>query len=537
MSRSLLAAGILRRQGRRSCWSFPTCRSTAASTGSETTSTTRGGAAPASSSCARPRPPTPTGSRSPAGEDRPGPRDISNAGCAQSSFEPNARGAADYLWQWGQFVDHDIDLTGTASPEEALDIAVPTGDPYFDPDSAGDATILFDRSVYDPATGTGGGNPRQQLNQITAFLDASQVYGSDPVRAAALRTNDGTGKLAMSRGRLLPFNTQGLPNAMGPDPSFFLGGDVRANEQVALTAMHTLFVREHNLRAGLLARLHPELSGDEIYDRVRAVVGAEIQIVTYNEFLPMLLGPGALKPYEGYDPGVNPGIATEFSTAAFRVGHTMLSPVLQRLRRDMSPIPEGNLPLRDAFFAPQRLRFEGGLDPILRGLAFERLQELDLHIVDDVRNFLFGAPGAGGFDLASLNIQRGRDHGLADYNLVRQAYGLDPVTSFAEITSNPDVQRKLEESYGTVDDIDLWIGGLAEDHVPGAMVGETFFTIILDQFERLRDGDRFWYQRIFSGRDLELLESSATLAKIIRRNTHIGREIPDSVFFAMNQQT
>jgi hypothetical protein len=121
-------------------------------------------------------------------------------------------------------------------------------------------------------------------------------------------------------------------------------------------------------------------------------------------------------------------------------------------------------------------------------------------------------------DLASLNIQRGRDHGLADYKSVRAAYGLPRVTSFADITSDTAVQQKLQDLYGSVDNIDLWVGALAEDHVAGSSTGPLVKAILSNQFERLRDGDRYWFENVFSGRQLAQLENT-TLADVIRRNT------------------
>ncbi len=108
------------------------------------------------------------------------------------------------------------------------------------------------------------------------------MYGSDYERAAALRTNDGSGKLAVSAGNLLPFNESGLPNADGDSPMLFLAGDLRATEQVGLTALHTLFVREHNRLATQIGRRNRSLSGDEIYEQARQMVGAEIQAITYR---------------------------------------------------------------------------------------------------------------------------------------------------------------------------------------------------------------------------------------------------------------
>ena len=162
-------------------------------------------------------------------------------------------------------------------------------------------------------------------------------------------------------------------------------------------------------------------------------------------------------------------------------------------------------------------------------MAVQRAQELDNQVVDAVRNFLFGPPGAGGFDLASLNVQRGRDHGLPGYNEVRAAYGLPRAASFAAISSSPAVQAKLAAVYASPDEVDAWVGGLAEDHVPGALVEPTFFAILRDQFERLRDGDRFWYESYLPPNLVQTVRDQ-TLARIIRRNTSIGAELQPNVF-------
>lgn len=463
-----------------------------------------------------------------AGPGRMGPREISNIVLAQSSDIPSEKSASDMLWQWGQFVDHDIDLTGT-DPADPANIPIPPGDLYFDPAIPMD----FDRSVFDPNTGTGPSNPRQQINNITSFQDASNVYGSDPVRQDALRLNDGSGKLRTSAGGLLPYNDLGLPNAPDPaDANFFLAGDVRANEQVALTAMHTLWVREHNQIADRLKQRDSSLTGDQIYNTARLVVMAEMQSITYNEFLPIILGDGALPSYTGYHSSVNPNITSVFSTAAYRLGHTMLSRFIRRLDRHGVSIPQGDLALQQAFFAPWRITDEGGIDPLLRGLSKQVMQRVDSKIVDDVRNFLFGPPPAPGLDLGSLNIQRGRDHGLPDYNTFRIAFGLVPVTSFSQISSDTAVQAQLDAAYfGNVDDIDPWVGMISEDHVSSnELVGPLIHAALVDQFARLRDGNPDWYQNVFSDRAQRAIEKN-TLFEVIARNTDIRKgELNKNVF-------
>lgn len=454
---------------------------------------------------------------------RPGPREISNQVLSQSVSILSGGRASDMVWQWGQFLDHDIDLTEPDEEHpEHEDIPVPLGDPFFDPLGEGGKVIPFTRSVFDPATGTSTSNPREQINTITGFIDASNVYGSDLTRANALRTLDGTGRLKVSKGDFLPFNTVGLPNAGGSGRTdLFLAGDVRSNEQVVLSVMHNLWVREHNFWAREISKRRRFLTGDEIYEAARTVVMAEMQIITYQEFLPVILGSGFLPSYVGHNPTIDGRIANEFSTAAYRLGHTMLSPTILRLDGSGAPIAAGPLSLRDAFFAPTELTTYG-LEPYLKGLASQIMQNIDSKVVDDVRNFLFGPPGAGGLDLASLNIQRGRDHGLPDYNSVRIAYGLAPKASFADITSDTNVQAQLSAAYGNVNDIDVWVGALAEDHVSGTLVGELLYTALVDQFQRLRDGDPDWYANVLNPVAAMLLEKQ-TLAKVIARNSTLKR--------------
>lgn len=459
----------------------------------------------------------------PAGTDRPSAREVSNAIFAQTTTTANRYGVTDYLWQWGQFLDHDIVETPTIDPAEAFDILVPTGDAYFDPFSTGTQTIPLNRSLYEEVDGV-----RQQVNAITGYIDASNVYGSDDTRAFALRTLDGTGKLKTSDGNLLPFNEEGLPNAPTADSFLFLAGDVRANEQIGLTAMHTLFVREHNYWAGEFAAADPSLSGEDLYQMARTMVAAEMQCITYREFLPLLIGRDGLTFYRGYKANLEPTISNEFGVAAYRVGHTMLSPQLLRVDADGNEAPEGHLDLASAFFNPSEI-ISYDIDSILRGLASQSCQEIDAQLIDDVRNFLFGPPGAGGFDLAALNIQRGRDHGIPGYNQLRKDIGLGSVSGFDEISSDAEVVARLESVYDTVDDVDAWVGLLAEDHVEGTMVGECVGAILADQFIRLRDGDRFFYKTYLPGPLVKLVEEQ-TLATIIRRNTEIGDELPDNVF-------
>lgn len=208
---------------------------------------------------------------SPSGSDRPNARTISNEIFAQDGAIASTAGASNMLWMWGQFLDHDIDLTAGGSGE-AFDIAVPAGDAWFDPYGTGSQTIAMDRSAAADGTGTGPGNPRLQVNEVTAFIDASNVYGDDAARAAALRADGGY--LKVSAGDLLPYNTDGFDNANANpflgSADLFLAGDVRANENAGLTSMHTIFVREHNRIVDDLGQRFPGAAGDALYQGARA---------------------------------------------------------------------------------------------------------------------------------------------------------------------------------------------------------------------------------------------------------------------------
>lgn len=452
---------------------------------------------------------------------RPNARDISNTIFAQSADVSSTSEASNFLWVWGQFVDHDITLTLEGSGEE-YNILVPQADVYFDPFGTGQAEIHFERSAA--ADGTGEDAPRENINNITSYIDASNVYGSNEDTQLALRAEGG--KMLTSVDDLLPL-------IQGDHGSEFFAGDVRANENIGLTSMHTIFVREHNRLVDQLSEQTPDMTDEQLYQTAKMIVEAEMQKITFDEFLSTLLGEDAITDYEGYDATIDPRMATEFSTAAFRVGHTMLSSDIFRMTESGDESEFGHLTLRDAFFRPDLIMSQGGIDEVLRGLASSGSQDIDSHVIDDVRNFLFGPPGAGGFDLVSLNIQRGRDHGIADFNTVREAYGLDPIEDFFALTNDVDLAQRLTDLYGDISNLDLWVGGLIEAPFEDGLVGETFHIMILEQFTRLRDGDRFWYENRLDDELLDIVENSS-LSDIIARNSDIDY-LQNDIFQELNR--
>ena len=452
---------------------------------------------------------------------------------------------SDFGYAFGQFIDHDLDLTPT-DPSQVLQILADQNDPS----QMGNQT--FDRSVSDASTGTSTGNPRQQTNAVTSILDLSQVYGSSAAVAAALRSHSG-GLLKTSPGNMLPYDNStyftpaqlaviNMANDSGAvaTQNLFVTGDVRGNENVELTALQTLFVRNHNTIAGELQKEHPGWSDEQVYQEARKINIAEYQAMTYNQYLPDLLGQSALGKYAGYQSNVDPAIATEFSTVAFRFGHSLLSSGIERQGSDGLDVlpsdPAGaEISLATDFFDPNVLNPSGVVDPltghistdigpILKADADGVSQADDLMAIGDIRNLLFANGGLqdNGQDLIARDIERARDDGIGTYNQVRQAYGLRPVTSFAQITSNVTVQKELQKAYGTVQAIDPFEGGLAEDHVAGSDLGPLFTRIIADQFNRLRAGDRFFYQNeSWNADELRIFNQGDTLAKVIAANTGI----------------
>ncbi|MFZ4408230.1 MAG: peroxidase family protein [Paracraurococcus sp.] len=435
----------------------------------------------------------------------PNPRVISNVVVGEGDADiPNPQGLSGMMYAWGQFIDHDLNLTADGGTGAPIFITIPEDDPTF----PGGGFIPMTRAAAD-ADG-------QPINALTGWLDASMVYGSSAAVAARLRAADG--RMLTSAGDNLPVGPvdpsgENDPGAAQPG---HLAGDGRADENPSLTALQTLFVREHNVQVDRLQAADPCLDGETLYQMARAIVTAEIANITYSEFLPHLLGEFAPGPWQGYDPAVDPRMAVEFAGAAYRFGHSTVSPETEKL--DEFGESAGTSELRDAFFqSPELFAADGGAGGMLRHLAADLAQAMDARLVPDLRNFLFDPPV--GIDLAAINIQRGRDLGLPHLNEMRAALHLAPYHDFAGITEDAGTVAALREAFGSVDLVDLWTGGLSETVLPGAFVGETFAVIIADQFTRLRDGDRLWWENQGFDAATEQAIRDTTLSDLILRNT------------------
>jgi Animal haem peroxidase len=379
---------------------------------------------------------------------------------------------------WGQFLDHTFGLRQETGGENAP-IAFDASDPLegFRNDFGG---IAFSRTPAAPGTGTS--SPRQQINTVSSYIDASSVYGDDASRLEWLRVGSVDGRLANNDAHLLlpdgllprataRGNAASAPVmapigrlALSPEKAF-VAGDVRANENLGLTATHTLFAREHNRIVDLLPR---PLAEDLKFEIARRIVGAEQQYITYNEFLPAL---GIrLSPYRGYDRNANASLSNEFAVVGYRA-HSMIHGELEPSALEGTYTAaqlaafeaqgieveheDGKvvlvIPLNLAFGNPD-LFAQVGVGPMLKGLGGEPEYKNDEQIDNQLRSVLFQVPKpnvdpstcldgpplpdcfSGVADLGAIDIERGRDHGMPSYNPLRAAYGLSPKRSFTAIT-------------------------------------------------------------------------------------------------------
>ncbi|XP_072311495.1 eosinophil peroxidase [Eucyclogobius newberryi] len=485
---------------------------------------------------------------------------------------------------FGQWNDHDLTFTpfspsirsfsngvncdeSCEQTEPCIPIPIPPGDPRLP--TGKDSCIPAFRSA--PACGTGfsaynfGGESkkREQINALTAFLDLGQVYGSEEKLALFLRDTENEGGLMRvntnfkdSGRELLPFTNLEMNmcatrkrvtnDTNATEVPCFIAGDVRVDENIALTSLHTMFVREHNRVARALKRINPQWDSETLYQESRKILGAYTQIFVFRDYLPHIVGPDTMRRllgrYPGYNPRVDPSISNVFATAAYRFAHLAIQPMLTRLDANYREHPQfPSVSLYRSFFTPWRIIFEGGIDPLIRGLISRpaKLNTQDHMLVDALRERLFQFVQHLALDLGSLNMARGREHGLQGYNAWRRFCGLSAPRNQAELAqvlNNTELARKLLQLYGTPENIDVWLGGVAEPFVREGRVGPLFACLIANQFKNIRQGDRLWFENpgVFTTRQRAAL-SRITLSRVICENTGIT-SVPQDAFAVLSRR-
>ncbi|XP_048780891.1 peroxidase-like protein [Ostrea edulis] len=448
-----------------------------------------------------------------------------------------------YLTHFGQFLDHDISSTPVMTDSEnniiedccinpnrieCFNIPIANDDPYFtDPTQK---CMHFVRSDIGPVPACDTGI-RQQLNQRSSFIDGSAIYGFNTAKENSLREKQG-GLLRVSR--LHSYRPGILPEgeetqcenehnglfSRSPINHCFDAGDHRHTESPLLAVIHIMFLRRHNLIAEALQQATGITDDEVLFQETKRIIVAELNHVVYNEYLPDILAPEFIN-YFGlkstrmghhtvYDPNVDPRAINSFAAAAYRFGHSFVQSVVgqdngRSIRED---------PLRKNFDNPTFINFpqNGGCEFVASWMANTGKADMDRFVTTDLRNHLFDAaptgtpttsPGATlSLDLVALNIQRGRDHGLPGYNVFRQWCGRPRAEHFGTwslglIDHDEQSAAILQSIYRHPDDVDLFAGALSEKNLGSSLMGPTFSCIVGFQFNRLKLGDRFWYENKF----------------------------------------
>ncbi|XP_015795696.1 peroxidase isoform X1 [Tetranychus urticae] len=463
--------------------------------------------------------------------------------------------------QYGQFFSHDVAFTPSSrtkdgkmiqccppSPNnhpQCYPILVPKEDPFYS--GYNEYCLNFVRTAMCPQCKLG---PREQMNQITSYIDGSMVYGSMENETRSLWTRTGPAgrmhiSMAANGGELLPHSPEpDSDQCSKPSENMycFKAGDKRVNQHPALTALHVVFLRQHNKIVNELKAINPHWDGERLYQEARRINVAQIQMVTYGEWLPIIIGPDAMKflklyvlpyGYTDYDPYTNPNVINEFAGAAFRFGHSLVNSVFAEILDDGKP---SGYRLRENFFTPFGF-YHGQLDAVIRGLVSQASQNRDPFISQDMKNHLYRPKDSPyGLDLPAFNIQRGRDHGLSGYTDYLKFCFDEKIYDWAQLDQYmPTSQRtKFQNLYKSVHDVDLFSAGLAEYPLPGAAVGPTFTCIIGIQMYNLKFGDRFWFEHrdqagTFSPDQLQEIRKT-TFAQILCANSDKLSFIQKNVF-------
>ncbi|XP_063236450.1 dual oxidase [Bacillus rossius redtenbacheri] len=486
-----------------------------------------------------------------AGQNRPSPRKLSQLFMKGQDGQGSARNLTAMLAFFGQMVSSEILMASESGcPIELHHIEVDKCDETYDADCQGGKYMPFHRAAYDRRTGQSPNSPREQLNQMTAWIDGSFVYSTSEAWVNAMRSFK-NGSFLTDHSRKLPArNTMRVPLFNSPAPHMlrmmnperlFLLGDPRTNQNPALLVFAILFFRWHNVVAARVQARHPEWPDEEVFQRARRYVVATLQNIIVYEYLPAFLGE-ELPPYSGYKPDLHPGVSHVFQSAAFRFGHTLIPPGIYRRNGKChfkrTPMGYRALRLCSTWWDSHDVLADSSAEELLMGMASQVAEREDTVLCSDIRDKLFGPMEFSRRDLAALNIMRGRDNGLPDYNTVRSHFKLPRISDWTEINpelfaEKPELVRLLAAAYSNrLDNVDPYIGGMLETR---AGPGELFTAVIKEQFARIRDADRFWFENtengMFTQDEVEEIRG-VRLRDVIVNCTDISPdEIQESVFF------
>ncbi|XP_053983818.1 peroxidasin-like isoform X1 [Hylaeus anthracinus] len=446
---------------------------------------------------------------------------------------------------FGQFLIHDLAHTPKMElPDGAKLKCCDVDYEHFHPECfpiRADNTIgcmEYSRSAPHPGNSLQGCKlgPRQQINQASSYLDLSPVYGSSEDIAKALRS--GKGGLLNTQRKNLPMPSPKYESCRSANKAFpcFLSGDSRVNENPGLTLMHVLFLREHNRVAAELGQLNPHWDDERLYQEARRIVIAEMEHITYNEFLPVVLGETSLDKYQlrlahrGYFRGYDTRTDATLSNAVASAGLffiAALTPKTLDLVDSRSALKSGERSLLSAFYAPQEFYEAGAIDRLISGATAGHSRKPLPPGLNEIlleRYFHDGKSNDIAVDYAAQVIQQGRDHGLSPYIRWRTFCDLPDISSFDDLRGSmaKDTIERLRAVYKNVEDIDLVTGALSEAPVSDSVLGPTFLCLLGRTFRNLRLGDRYWYENANSPGSFPLSQleeiRKVTMAQILCYN-------------------
>ena len=378
--------------------------------------------------------------------------------------------------------------------------------------------MFVPKTEVDPTrTASDEGRPPTSINEVTSWWDGSQIYGNDEKTALSLRARI-DGKITLDEKGLLPIGEGGIERT-GFNRNWWLG----------LSILHTTFVHEHNAICDMLRVHYPSWSDNRLYNTARLINAAVMAKIHTIEWTPAILPNRGLymamngnwygfaelairrgkrrridHPFRIQNAevggivgnrtdkhGVPYGLSEEF-TEVYRLHELLPDEVTLRSRLDGTAI--ATMPLA-------RLRQEGAHE-IMRRVAMEDLLFSfgNLHpgqlVLNNFPRTLQGlsVPGNPVYDLGAVDILRARERGVPRYNEFRRQFGLKPIRSFEDLTSDPKDLAALKSIYANdVEALDLHVGSRAESHRPtGFGFGETLFQVFILNASRRLQGDRFY---------------------------------------------
>ncbi|CAD6211177.1 GSCOCT00010964001.3-RA-CDS [Cotesia congregata] len=385
---------------------------------------------------------------------------------------------------------------------------------------------------------------RQQMNQATSFLDLSPIYGNSEQITASLRANR-SGLFSTQR-KNLPVPLENLDNCRNSNKALpcFFSGDSRINESPGITLMHVLFLREHNRIAKQLNVLNRHWNDEKLFQESRRIVIAEMQHITYNEFLPVIFGESNLDRYRlrltepgaftSYDPRIDPTLPNAVASAGIFFFFA-LTPKIDSMESRITSKSNEKF-THSNFYAPQELYESGAVDRLITSVTAENSRKpFGLNGIL-LKRFLYDEKTNEVVDYVARVIQEGRDHGLPRYIRWRSFCNLPQVKTFTDLLNimSKDSIKRLQRVYRNVDDIDLITGALLEKPFKDSVMGPTFLCLLGTAFKSVRLGDRYWYENTktpgaFTIKQLHEIRKT-TLAKLLCDNGDTLKRVQPKVF-------